>query len=289
MTYIVYADVLFLYHVLIYLALFFMVQTILGQTIRISRTLLWTILMAALSIGIFLTTRSNSFLYYILYGTCCFFMTYFFTKCCRMHASQIVILLTVIGCCIWLAGMLELFRVRSSNTLHNPLFFGACIISILLCRIFRCLYERHTTKKKDYVVELVFPDKTIRANAFLDTGNRLKDPYTRQPAIIIDYQLLKQYLPEQSYAYLEQYHKTGRFSYTKMSGNDTLNFYPIPYHTIGNRFSLMPAITIPKLVYENEHTVIYAVTAGISRESFFENRYDVLLNEKLQPIKEEPA
>ena len=51
----------------------------------------------------------------------------------------------------------------------------------------------------------------------------------------------------------------------------------------------MPAITVPKLVYKNEHAVIYAVTAGISRESFFENQYDVLLNEKLQPIKEEPV
>ena len=67
MTYIVYADVLFLYHVLINLTLFFMVQTILGQTIRISRTLLWTILMAALSTGIFGITRSNSFLYYIFF------------------------------------------------------------------------------------------------------------------------------------------------------------------------------------------------------------------------------
>ena len=289
MTNIVYADVLFLYHVLINLTLFFMVQTILGQTIRISRTLLWTILMAALSTGIFGITRSNSFLYYILYGICCFFMTYFFTKCCRAHASQIVVLLTVIGCCIWLAGMLELFRVQSRHALHNPLFFEACIISILLCRIVRCLYERRAAKKKNYVVELVFPDKTIRANAFLDTGNRLKNPYTNKPAIVIDYHLLKQYLPEQSYAYLVQYHKTGHFSYTKMNGNGTLSFYPLPYHTIGNRFSFMPAITVPKLVYKNEHAVIYAVTAGISRESFFENQYDVLLNEKLQPIKEEPV
>ena len=74
-----------------------------------------------------------------------------------------------------------------------------------------------------------------------------------------------------------------------MNGNGTLSFYPLPYHTIGNRFSFMPAITVPKLVYKNEHAVIYAVTAGISRESFFENQYDVLLNEKLQPIKEEPV
>lgn len=158
-----------------------------------------------------------------------------------------------------------------------------------MCFIFRCMYKRHTSKNTDYVVELVFPDRIICANAFLDTGNRLKNPYTRQPAIIIDYQLLKQCLSEQSYAYLEQYHKTGYFSYAKMKRDNVLSFYPIPYHTIENRFSFMPAITIPKLVYKNEHAVLYSVTAGISRESFFENQYEVLLNEKLKPIKEEPA
>lgn len=51
----------------------------------------------------------------------------------------------------------------------------------------------------------------------------------------------------------------------------------------------MPAITIPKLVYTQSRITFYAVTAGISREIFFENRYDVLLHEKLQPKKEEPT
>ena len=151
------------------------------------------------------------------------------------------------------------------------------------------VYDRKQMQAHAYAVELVFPARTLPANAFVDTGNRLQNPYTKQPAILINYRLLKNLLSEQSYAQLEQYHKTGQFPYLQMNETGEITFFPIPYHTIGNRFSLMPAITIPKLVYTQSRTTFYAVTAGISREIFFENRYDVLLHEKLQPKKEEPT
>ena len=80
MTYVVYADVLFLYHCLVNVTLLCMIQTILGQSIKILRTCMWTIFMAALSTGIFLITISLCTLYYVLYATSYFFMTYFLTK-----------------------------------------------------------------------------------------------------------------------------------------------------------------------------------------------------------------
>ena len=80
MTYVVYADVLFLYHCLVNVTLLCTIQTILGQSIKILRTCMWTIFMAALSTGIFLITISLCTLYYVLYATSYFFMTYFLTK-----------------------------------------------------------------------------------------------------------------------------------------------------------------------------------------------------------------
>lgn len=289
MCYVVYADVLFLYHVLIDLALFFMMQTILGQTIRITRTVLLAILMAALSTGVFIVTISNRTLYYILYVTSYFFMTYFFTKSSSQHTAMSVTLLAMIVSCVWLAGIMQLFYRSQNKVLHNPVFYIACAGSVLLCRMVRFLCNLHIRQKKDYMIELIFPDQTICAKAFVDTGNHLKNPYTKQPAIIINYRLLKSCLSEQNYEHLEQYHKTGKFPYLEINGNGTLTFFPLPYHTIGNRFSLMPAITVPEIVYRKEHVTLHAVTAGISREEFLENRYEVILNEKLQPIKEEPA
>lgn len=289
MTYVVYADVLFLYHCLVNVTLLCMIQTILGQSIKILRTCMWTIFMAALSTGIFLITISLCTLYYVLYATSYFFMTYFLTKHVPYPIPMWKMILVVFAGCIWLAGMLQLFYIADGTAFRTPGFYLTCIASVLVCRIARRIYDRKQMQAHAYAVELVFPARTLSANAFVDTGNRLQNPYTKQPAILINYRLLKNLLSEQSYAQLEQYHKTGQFPYLQMNETGEITFFPISYHTIGNRFSLMPAITIPKLVYTQSRTTFYAVTAGISREIFFENRYDVLLHEKLQPKKEEPT
>ena len=289
MTYVVYADVLFLYHCLVNVTLLCMIQTILGQSIKILRTCMWTIFMAALSTGIFLITISLCTLYYVLYATSYFFMTYFLTKHVPYPMPMWKMILVVLAGCIWLAGMLQLFYIADGTAFRTPGFYLTCIASVLVCRIVRRIYDRKQMQAHAYAVELVFPARTLPANAFVDTGNRLQNPYTKQPAILINYRLLKNLLSEQSYAQLEQYHKTGQFPYLQMNETGEITLFPIPYHTIGNRFSLMPAITIPKLVYTQSRTTFYAVTAGISREIFFENRYDVLLHEKLQPKKEEPT
>ena len=289
MTYVVYADVLFLYHCLVNVTLLCMIQTILGQSIKILRTCMWTIFMAALSTGIFLITISLCTLYYVLYATSYFFMTYFLTKHVPYPIPMWKMILVVLAGCIWLAGMLQLFYIADGTAFRTPGFYLTCIASVLVCRIARRIYDRKQMQAHAYAVELVFPARTLSANAFVDTGNRLQNPYTKQPAILINYRLLKNLLSEQSYAQLEQYHKTGQFPYLQMNETGEITFFPISYHTIGNRFYLMPAITIPKLVYTQSRTTFYAVTAGISREIFFENRYDVLLHEKLQPKKEEPT
>lgn len=289
MTYVVYADVLFLYHCLVNVTLLCMIQTILGQSIKILRTCMWTIFMAALSTGIFLITISLCTLYYVLYATSYFFMTYFLTKHVPYPIPMWKMILVVLAGCIWLAGMLQLFYIADGTAFRTPGFYLTCIASVLVCRIARRIYDRKQMQAHAYAVELVFPARTLPANAFVDTGNRLQNPYTKQPAILINYRLLKNLLSEQSYAQLEQYHKTGQFPYLQMNETGEITVFPIPYHTIGKRFSLMPAITIPKLVYTQSRTTFYAVTAGISREIFFENRYDVLLHEKLQPKKEEPT
>ena len=289
MTYVVYADVLFLYHCLVNVTLLCMIQTILGQSIKILRTCMWTIFMAALSTGIFLITISLCTLYYVLYATSYFFMTYFLTKHVPYPIPMWKMILVVLAGCIWLAGMLQLFYIADGTAFRTPGFYLTCIASVLVCRIARRIYDRKQMQAHAYAVELVFPARTLSANAFVDTGNWLQNPYTKQPAILINYRLLKNLLSEQSYAQLEQYHKTGQFPYLQMNETGETTFFPIPYHTIGNRFSLMPASTIPKLVYTQSRTTFYAVTAGISREIFFENRYDVLLHEKLQPKKEEPT
>lgn len=184
----------------------------------------------------FLITISLCTLYYVLYATSYFFMTYFLTKHVPYPIPMWKMILVVLAGCIWLAGMLQLFYIADGTAFRTPGFYLTCIASVLVCRIARRIYDRKQMQAHAYAVELVFPARTLSANAFVDTGNRLQNPYTKQPAILINYPLLKNLLSEQSYAQLEQYHKTGQFPYLQMNETGEITFFPIPYHTIGNRF-----------------------------------------------------
>ena len=104
-----YADVLFLYHCLVNVTLLCMIQTILGQSIKILRTCMWTIFMAALSTGIFLITISLCTLYYVLYATSYFFYDIFSYKTRAISDSNVE---NDTGRACWLymvAGMLHYF------------------------------------------------------------------------------------------------------------------------------------------------------------------------------------
>ena len=257
MTYVVYADVLFLYHCLVNVTLLCMIQTILGQSIKSSAHVCGRFYGSFID-RYFLITISLCTLYYVLYATSYFFMTYFLTKHVPYPIPMWKMILVVLAGCIWLAGMLQLFYIADGTAFRTPGFYLTCIASVLVCRIARRIYDRKQMQAHAYAVELVFPARTLSANAFVDTGNRLQNPYTKQPAILINYRLLKNLLSEQSYAQLEQYHKTGQFPYLQMNETGEITFFPISYHTIGNRFSLMPAITIPKLVYTQSRITFYA-------------------------------
>ena len=127
---------------------------------------------------------------------------------------------------------------------------------------------------------------TIHTQGFLDTGNQLYNPYTKKPVIILDYRLLKEYLPKSKYYYVEEYHRTGQFRYEKLNADGPLVWFPLPYSTIHDKFAVMPACTIKKLVFHKTNTIYQNVTAGISKESFMDkNQYRVLLHEGLNPKK----
>lgn len=280
MLYVVYADVFFLHQFILNLVLFGMMQIILRQPGRFLSVIIRAGVMAVFTTGIYVVTTDSRILYYILYAMGYFFMTYFFAwKSGNIWKTSFV----ATAVCIWLAGLIQLFCGYSCSFIHNIRFYAACIISFAGCLVIRVYFDMASHYKNRYEVELLFSENRIRTYAFLDTGNCLKNPYTGAPAIVIDYHLLKKCLSENGYKKLILYHKTGTFPYVQMNEQEKIYFFPIPYHTIGNNFSLMPALYVQKLSYCAEKKDFYHITAGISRQSFMNEKMKVLLHEKLKP------
>ena len=256
MLYVVYADVFFLHQFILNLVLFGMMQIILWQPGRFLSVIIRAGVMAVFTTGIYVVTTDSRMLYYILYAMGYFFMTYFFAwKSGNIWKTSLV----ATAVCIWLAGLIQLFCGYSCSFIHNIRFYAACIISFAGCLVIRVYFDRASHYKNRYEVELLFSE------------------------IVIDYHLLKNCLSENGYKNLILYHKTGTFPYVQMNEQEKIYFFPIPYHTIGNNFSLMPALYVQKLSYCAEKKDFYHITAGISRQSFMNEKMKVLLHEKLKP------
>ena len=182
--------------------------------------------------------------------------------------------------------MMELFHFGDPSTQTGKFgMFTACIGSVFLCRMIRSiLIKKQILQNNAYTVRLVLPGMEIKTQGFLDTGNRLYNPYTKKPVIVLDYRLLKSYLSKDSYRSLEYYHKTGEFPYEKLNITGELTWFPLPYSTIRDKFSLMPACTIQMLIFCESGAAYRNVTAGISKEPFMDKeQYRVLLHEGLNP------
>ena len=276
MTYIVYADVMFGYQLLINLAVYFMLSILLQQTIKYKRILLWSVLSAILSTGIYiLTVHVNTLLYTILYVISYLIMTYIYSKNKTFSYHFAIWIFLMFLCSLILYGVLSLFP---KNTL-----FG-CILSILVCwglSVYMCLHN--IKKEMIYEIEIQFRNKRIRTLGFLDTGNTLCNPYNKQAVILMDYRLFKRMLSPDSFVYVEQYHQTGMFPYSEIYQIEGINCFPLPYHTVSTKEGLLPAFILPGLYFCKSGKKYENVTVGVSRETFMNGRYSILLNNGLKP------
>ncbi len=55
-----------------------------------------------------------------------------------------------------------------------------------------------------YPIQITWDTHQIKLNALLDTGNRLHDPLTKVPVVIVELNLIKGYLPEEMLCFIEQ-------------------------------------------------------------------------------------
>lgn len=287
MTYIIYADVMFLWNTLINLTLLTLSSKIMGKSIRLKRLISCSLLISLSTILIYIVTfRQNTFIYHTLYATTYFFMiiTYFrinsFKEFVHKLASVFIAMLILDGC-------INLICINHIDKLKN-------IVVILLLLFFMIAYICTYNNKKKTIeqnlldVTLYFNSKKINLTGYMDTGNMLTEPCTNLPVIIVDYRVTKKMFDDNFYNLVLSYHNTGCFDYSAANKYCGTNFYPVPFQTISTNYALMPAFKITALTYNFSNKSYEKFLCGISRYKFKNtNNYQVLLNESLKPIREE--
>ncbi len=151
---------------------------------------------------------------------------------------------------IILGGFTYYLSVEFQNINYLLLLISPLILYVFIKSI-KALKE---IKNYYYKIKIVFENgKNLELTSFLDTGNKLIDPITNKPIILINKKLLKGSINIRSPMY-------------------------IPYNTI-NYHGLLECIKPSYIEIENKKLKNYLI--GLSEESFKLNGIDCLLNYKI--------
>ncbi|MEN6351177.1 MAG: sigma-E processing peptidase SpoIIGA [Syntrophomonas sp.] len=90
-----------------------------------------------------------------------------------------------------------------------------------------------------FPVTLKFDDQLCCGTGFVDTGNALRDPLTRRPVIVAEYELIKDCLPQELSRKLDGSLGEEDFLATVMASTWANRIRMIPYRSVGRQHGMM--------------------------------------------------
>ncbi len=175
-------------------------------------------------------------------------MKYFFNNLLYLYISSII-----------LGGGIYLLDIQLNYENQGLMFvntgFSLNLIVLLIISPFiiygyiKSMRKMRNNYNNFYKVDVYYNDKIYKFNAFLDTGNRLYDPYKKRPIIIVNTKKIK-------------------LSYE--------NSILVPYNTASGN-SVLKCVVVEKIVIDNNYEV-KNVLLGITLEPFKIEGVDMLLH-----------
>lgn len=125
------------------------------------------------------------------------------------------------------------------NTYENfsiKVLILSTLSSYLLIQTYRYyMQKRNTGLQKLYLIKIVYKGEKADLYTMLDTGNKVYDPITKKPVIIVEYKKIKQLLPEKLKAlYTENKVDITMIVQEASQGEFGARIRLIPYSSLGN-------------------------------------------------------
>lgn len=122
---------------------------------------------------------------------------------------------------------------------------------ILLSMHLKTLKDLKTNYSKYYKVDILLNGSVLNLTAFLDTGNKLKDPITGKPIIIVE----EKVIPKSNY-----------------------NFFYVPYNSLNNH-NILKCLKPDYIIIDGN--IIQNVLIGLSKDEFNIPGINCILNERI--------
>lgn len=133
-----------------------------------------------------------------------------------------------------------------------------------------------------YDVQLEFMGKSCKLKAIMDTGNKLREPFSGTPVVVVGIDDLKQILPRELTHYILEGAWEGVNTADNITPETKKRFRVVPCSHVGGS-GLMPALRGDKLLAANEknpsHTIVCEdFYIGVNTSRVGDSEYSMLLN-----------
>ncbi|TCT16861.1 stage II sporulation protein GA (sporulation sigma-E factor processing peptidase) [Natranaerovirga pectinivora] len=250
MYYEVYIDTLFLINFI----MDFLILWFVGKILKLNTT--WLRLTGASALGSLIICLSvifpiasitlNILIYYVI--TCVLMIVIGFKPKSIIQLIKILIGLYLLTFLIG-GSIISLYYYTKAGYYFNQLLSGnvfsaidtrtfilTSIIAFILIKMILYYFSRVMTVQKNlFSIEIELQGKSIRAQGLLDTGNNLYDPITKAPVIIVEYDIIKELIPDQA-----------RDIIIKFLNNNSEDFYNNIEELYNHKFRLIPFSSIGK-------------------------------------------
>lgn len=157
---------------------------------------------------------------------------------------------------------------------------GGIVGFIITYIAFKIIKNKATKEEMIYKLKIKINDKTVEVNALLDTGNKLKDPITLVPVIVIEKQKLYNFLPEEILENIDKIIGGDSDKLIEENIKYMSKFRVIPYNSIGKQNGLMLGFKADevKIIIDEEERTIKNTIIGIFNQSFNNQTYSALIS-----------
>ncbi len=237
----VYLDLVFFINFLLDFLILLTVKIILKRNIKFTRILFGSMVGALSTFFLFYNISSFTLLFFKMVISILMIITTFGIKDKEYFIKNFIYLYLV---SIILGGFLYFVNIEFS---YNNIIYVLLLSPIILYLYIKQVKELKVVNSFIYTVSFIYNRKRYTYSAYLDTGNKLIDPYTHKPVIII---------------------------YDKSI--DVKNPIYIPYNTVDNT-GLLKAFKVNKIIINNKE-INKKVIVALSNKPFKINGVDMLLN-----------
>ena len=180
----------------------------------------------------------------------------------------------------FMSAVFFLFPARGMVFRNGIVYFHFSAISLVILSViayglirFVCrIFDRRTTRRQTTDVQLQIEGRTLHLRALIDTGNRLNDPFSGLPVVIVSHESIQEALPFEWSAF----RNTAQIDYTycTMKNHSAYHsFRMIPVQTVSGT-TVLPAFCPERIeISGEEKRAVIAVT----EHTLSNGSYDAIL------------